>query len=160
MGRKIVPFLSLSLSLSLQLHSNLGLNFVDFNFECYVICQSAEASERCGAAGRGGPSPHQYPRDIKCNIREASIFKTLMHLLLFLHLFSSVTWGFLFCLQCPHMLFYGPPGTGKTTTALAIAHQLFGFASCPLYYLSEIPKIVYLCAFSSLKLVFPNCIVF
>ncbi|KAK1265911.1 hypothetical protein QJS04_geneDACA009140 [Acorus gramineus] len=26
----------------------------------------------------------------------------------------------------PHMLFYGPPGTGKTTTALAIAHQLFG----------------------------------
>ncbi|MBA0567851.1 hypothetical protein Golob_005385 [Gossypium lobatum] len=24
------------------------------------------------------------------------------------------------------MLFYGPPGTGKTTTALAIAHQLFG----------------------------------
>ncbi|PKA64764.1 hypothetical protein AXF42_Ash016795 [Apostasia shenzhenica] len=27
---------------------------------------------------------------------------------------------------CPHMLFYGPPGTGKTTTALAIAHQLFG----------------------------------
>ncbi|KAL3324044.1 hypothetical protein AABB24_038291 [Solanum stoloniferum] len=28
--------------------------------------------------------------------------------------------------NCPHMLFYGPPGTGKTTTALAIAHQLFG----------------------------------
>ncbi|AAD41422.1 Similar to gb/M87339 replication factor C, 37-kDa subunit from Homo sapiens and is a member of PF/00004 ATPases associated with various cellular activities [Arabidopsis thaliana] len=28
--------------------------------------------------------------------------------------------------DCPHMLFYGPPGTGKTTTALAIAHQLFG----------------------------------
>ncbi|XP_047166332.1 replication factor C subunit 4-like [Vigna umbellata] len=27
---------------------------------------------------------------------------------------------------CPHMLFYGPPGTGKTTTALAIARQLFG----------------------------------
>ncbi|CAK9881086.1 hypothetical protein BDL97_08G049700 [Sphagnum fallax] len=26
----------------------------------------------------------------------------------------------------PHLLFYGPPGTGKTTTALAIAHQLFG----------------------------------
>lgn len=25
------------------------------------------------------------------------------------------------------MLFYGPPGTGKTTTALAIAHQLFGY---------------------------------
>lgn len=24
------------------------------------------------------------------------------------------------------MLFYGPPGTGKTTTALAIAHQLYG----------------------------------
>lgn len=31
-------------------------------------------------------------------------------------------------LQCPHMLFYGPPGTGKTTTALAIAHQLFGYS--------------------------------
>lgn len=28
------------------------------------------------------------------------------------------------------MLFYGPPGTGKTTTALAIAHQLFGYAPC------------------------------
>ncbi|KAH0651864.1 hypothetical protein KY289_031025 [Solanum tuberosum] len=28
--------------------------------------------------------------------------------------------------NCPHMLFYGPPGTGKMTTALAIAHQLFG----------------------------------
>ncbi|KAK4775631.1 hypothetical protein SAY87_023592 [Trapa incisa] len=28
--------------------------------------------------------------------------------------------------DCPHMLFYGPPGTGKTTTALAIAHQLYG----------------------------------
>ncbi|MFS7983636.1 putative ATPase, AAA-type, core, P-loop containing nucleoside triphosphate hydrolase [Helianthus anomalus] len=28
--------------------------------------------------------------------------------------------------RCPHMLFYGPPGTGKTTTALAIAHQLYG----------------------------------
>ncbi|KAI9199965.1 hypothetical protein LWI28_000891 [Acer negundo] len=28
--------------------------------------------------------------------------------------------------NCPHMLFYGPPGIGKTTTALAIAHQLFG----------------------------------
>lgn len=26
----------------------------------------------------------------------------------------------------PHLLFYGPPGTGKTSTALAIAHQLFG----------------------------------
>uniref|UniRef100_A0A453K782 ATPase AAA-type core domain-containing protein n=1 Tax=Aegilops tauschii subsp. strangulata TaxID=200361 RepID=A0A453K782_AEGTS len=26
----------------------------------------------------------------------------------------------------PHMLFYGPPGTGKTTTALAIAYQLYG----------------------------------
>ncbi|XP_010930747.1 replication factor C subunit 2 [Elaeis guineensis] len=28
--------------------------------------------------------------------------------------------------NCPHMLFYGPPGTGKTTTALAIALQLYG----------------------------------
>jgi SpoVK/Ycf46/Vps4 family AAA+-type ATPase len=25
------------------------------------------------------------------------------------------------------MLFYGPPGTGKTTTALAIAFQLYGY---------------------------------
>jgi hypothetical protein len=30
-------------------------------------------------------------------------------------------------LQLPHMLFYGPPGTGKTTTALAIAFQLYGY---------------------------------
>ena len=29
-------------------------------------------------------------------------------------------------LALPHCLFYGPPGTGKTTTALAIAYQLFG----------------------------------
>eukprot|EP00983_Pelagomonas_calceolata_P131539 1161785-Pelagomonas_calceolata.AAC.6 len=28
--------------------------------------------------------------------------------------------------QLPHLLFYGPPGTGKTTTALAIARQLYG----------------------------------
>jgi DNA polymerase III delta prime subunit len=32
------------------------------------------------------------------------------------------------------MLFYGPPGTGKTTTALAIAHQLFGLATAPIAY--------------------------
>ncbi|CAN1234455.1 Replication factor C subunit 2 [Linum perenne] len=36
--------------------------------------------------------------------------------------------------NCPHMLFYGPPGTGKTTTALAIAHQLFG----PEHYKSRV----------------------
>lgn len=29
------------------------------------------------------------------------------------------------------MLFYGPPGTGKTTTALAIANQLFGYRPEP-----------------------------
>lgn len=29
-------------------------------------------------------------------------------------------------LQLPHLLFYGPPGTGKTSTALAIARQLYG----------------------------------
>lgn len=29
----------------------------------------------------------------------------------------------------PHLLFYGPPGTGKTTTALAMARQLYGCAS-------------------------------
>ena len=28
--------------------------------------------------------------------------------------------------QLPHLLFYGPPGTGKTSTALAIARQLYG----------------------------------
>ncbi|CAN6720936.1 unnamed protein product [Malus baccata var. baccata] len=44
----------------------------------------------------------------------------------------------------PHMLFYGHPGTGKPTTALAITHQLFGFASCPLNYLFEIPKSVFI----------------
>ncbi|DBB01889.1 hypothetical protein WJX77_011612 [Trebouxia sp. C0004] len=26
----------------------------------------------------------------------------------------------------PHLLFYGPPGTGKTSTALAVARQLYG----------------------------------
>jgi replication factor C subunit 2/4 len=29
-------------------------------------------------------------------------------------------------MQLPHLLFYGPPGTGKTSTALAIARQLYG----------------------------------
>ncbi len=28
--------------------------------------------------------------------------------------------------QLPHLLFYGPPGTGKTSTALAMARQLYG----------------------------------
>lgn len=43
-----------------------------------------------------------------------------------LALWKSCSNFFHLVLQCPHMLFYGPPGTGKTTTALAIAHQLFG----------------------------------
>jgi replication-associated recombination protein RarA len=30
-------------------------------------------------------------------------------------------------LQLPHLLFYGPPGTGKTSTALAIAKQIYGY---------------------------------
>lgn len=30
------------------------------------------------------------------------------------------------CANLPHLLFYGPPGTGKTSTALAIARQLYG----------------------------------
>ncbi|KAL3690676.1 hypothetical protein R1sor_004327 [Riccia sorocarpa] len=34
----------------------------------------------------------------------------------------------------PHLLFYGPPGTGKTSTALALAHQLFG----PVLYKSRV----------------------
>lgn len=42
--------------------------------------------------------------------------------------------------QCPHMLFYGPPGTGKTTTALAIAHELFGFVSASVCFIQS-----YLC---------------
>jgi replication factor C subunit 2/4 len=28
----------------------------------------------------------------------------------------------------PHMLFYGPPGTGKTSTILALAREIYGFA--------------------------------
>lgn len=28
--------------------------------------------------------------------------------------------------RVPHLLFYGPPGTGKTSTALALAHDLYG----------------------------------
>lgn len=27
------------------------------------------------------------------------------------------------------MLFYGPPGTGKTSTILALARELFGYAA-------------------------------
>lgn len=33
--------------------------------------------------------------------------------------------------QLPHLLFYGPPGTGKTSTALAMARQLYGYAPLP-----------------------------
>ena len=28
--------------------------------------------------------------------------------------------------RLPHLLFYGPPGTGKTSTAVALAHDIFG----------------------------------
>ena len=28
--------------------------------------------------------------------------------------------------KLPHLLFYGPPGTGKTSTAVALAHNIFG----------------------------------
>lgn len=28
--------------------------------------------------------------------------------------------------KLPHLLFYGPPGTGKTSTAVALAHDIFG----------------------------------
>jgi replication-associated recombination protein RarA len=28
--------------------------------------------------------------------------------------------------RLPHLLLYGPPGTGKTSTALALAKQLYG----------------------------------
>jgi hypothetical protein len=28
-----------------------------------------------------------------------------------------------------HLLFYGPPGTGKTSTILALARDLFGYAA-------------------------------
>ena len=54
-----------------------------------------------------------------------------LHKTLILHLASISCYYcyYFFGLQCPHMLFYGPPGTGKTTTALAIAHQLFGLFS-------------------------------
>ncbi|GAV71921.1 LOW QUALITY PROTEIN: AAA domain-containing protein, partial [Cephalotus follicularis] len=37
---------------------------------------------------------------------------------------------------CPHMPFYVPPGTGKTTTALAIAHQLYGY-----FYFKLLPEL-------------------
>ncbi|KAJ3046073.1 Subunit of heteropentameric Replication factor C (RF-C) [Rhizophlyctis rosea] len=28
----------------------------------------------------------------------------------------------------PHLLFYGPPGSGKTSTILALARELYGYA--------------------------------
>ncbi len=34
--------------------------------------------------------------------------------------------------QLPNLLFYGPPGTGKTSTILAVARELFGWASITL----------------------------
>lgn len=32
--------------------------------------------------------------------------------------------------KLPHLLFYGPPGTGKTSTAVALAHNIFGKKGC------------------------------
>lgn len=55
------------------------------------------------------------------------------------------------------MLFYGPPGTGKTTTALAIAHQLFGY--CP--YLSVMCIYLFVCMYvyyGCANLFINNCI--
>ena len=37
----------------------------------------------------------------------------------------------------PNLLFYGPPGTGKTSTILAVARQLFGYAMKSLLYLTS-----------------------
>lgn len=48
----------------------------------------------------------------------------------------------------PHLLFYGPPGTGKTTTALAIARQLYGCAPpCILQMYANVCKCMQLYAF-------------
>ncbi|KAF5831087.1 DNA replication factor C complex subunit 4 [Dunaliella salina] len=41
----------------------------------------------------------------------------------------------------PHLLFYGPPGTGKTTTALAIARQLYGHSSASVQVIDGFPAV-------------------
>lgn len=92
-----------------------------------TTAQPTKAGEGCGAPGRGHPSPHQHPWDRQ---RESSLSFPFILCFCLSSEKKEVFLAFLFYLemflQCPHMLFYGPPGTGKTTTALAIAHQLFG----------------------------------
>ena len=61
---------------------------------------------------------------------------------------SCLDWGFWFNMQCPHMLFYGPPGTGKTTTALAIAHELYGYTLIFVSAFSKHRDLVFLYCFN------------
>jgi len=40
------------------------------------------------------------------------------------------------------MLFYGPPGTGKTSTILALARQLFGYASITIVFVCKVLTVI------------------
>lgn len=152
LGREIVSLSTLFSNLVSCSFVRVSIFFFFFGCSCSLIAnhqQPAEASEWCRSPGRSCPGPQQHPRNRQRKIPDSiflkfssssSSFPDGISSLLLVYRFvpfkgsgvfgrsQSLNWSrwISVSLQCPHMLFYGPPGTGKTTTALAIARQLYG----------------------------------
>lgn len=152
MGGEIVcssPTVSLSSSIS----NWTSFSFDRLLFRCrhfFTVKFSFARSRLISYFSLGSPTERSRPRQVKDVAHQEEVVRVLTNTLetanvwsfslhpgpfVYMHtaawtlpsfMFPYITF-LMYCLQCPHMLFYGPPGTGKTTTALAIAHQLFGY---------------------------------